>query len=135
MCRTPILSSQTMTITITGNQTTRMVEENTDAGEDVGLPVEASDGDNDILTYTLSVTLPPMASFDIDAATGQILTKGDLDTETDPTYTVTVTATDPAGATNEITVTITVTGVNETPDITAEDVEYAETTEGDAQHR
>ena len=38
---------------VPGNQTTRMVEENTDAGEDVGLPVEASDGDNDILTYTI----------------------------------------------------------------------------------
>ena len=111
---------------VPGNQTTRMVEENTDAGEDVGLPVEASDGDNDILTYTIDDTAA--TTFDIEAATGQILTKGDLDTETDATYTVTVTATDPVGATDEITVTITVTGVNETPDITAADVEYAETT-------
>ena len=112
-----------------GNQTTRMVEENTDAGEDVGLPVEASDGDNDILTYTIDDTAA--ATFDIEAATGQILTKGDLDTETDS---------DPrrlwsrprtrSERPTTITVTITVTGVNETPDITAEDVEYAETTAG-----
>ena len=111
---------------VNGNQTTRMVEENTAAGEDVGLPVEASDGDSDILTYTIDDTAA--TTFDIEAASGQIKTKGDLDTETTPTYTVTVTATDPAGDTDEITVTITVTGVNETPDITAEDVEYAETT-------
>ena len=115
---------------VNGNQTTRMVEENTDAGEDVGLPVEADDEDNDILTYTIDDTAA--ATFDIEAASGQIKTKGDLDTDLvtlgTPTYTVTVTATDPAGATNEITVTITVTGVNETPDITAEDVDYAETT-------
>ena len=44
-----------------------------------------------------------------------------------PSYTVIVTATDPAGQSDFITVTITVTNVNEPPDITAEDVKYAET--------
>ena len=105
---------------------TRMVEENTDAGEDVGLPVEADDADDDILTYTLGGA--GADNFDIEPATGQILTESDLDADTDASYTVTVTATDPAGVTDEITVNITVTGVNETPEITAEDVEYAETT-------
>ena len=109
-----------------GNQTTRMVEENTDAGEDVGLPVEADDDDNDILTYTIDDTAA--ATFDIDQATGQILTKDDLDEDTTESYTVTVTATDPAGATDEITVTITVTGVNEPPEITGDVADYAETT-------
>ena len=109
-----------------GVQAARMVEENTAAGEDVGLPVEAEDDDNDILTYTIDDDAA--ATFDIEAATGQIKTKGDLDEDTTDSYEVTVTATDPAGETADITVTITVTGVNETPDITAEDVDYDETT-------
>ena len=113
-----------------GNQTTRMVEENTPAGMDVGLPVEASDGDDDILTYTLGDTAADDA-FDIEAATGQIKTKDELDADTAATYAVTVTATDPAGMTDEITVTITVTGVNEPPDITGDVDDYAETTADD----
>ena len=107
---------------------TRMVEENTDAGEDVGLPVAAEDGDDDILTYTIDDTAAE--TFDIEPATGQIKTKSDLDEETDDSYTVTVTATDPAGETDEITVTITVTGVNEAPDITGDVDDYAENGEG-----
>ena len=112
-----------------GNQTTRMVEENTDAGEDVGLPVEADADDNDILTYTLGTTNDDGA-FNIDQATGQIKTKDDLNADAagQASYRVTVTATDPGGENDTITVTITVTGVNETPDITAEDVDYLETT-------
>ena len=110
-----------------GATANRTVEENTDAGEDVGLPVEADDKDNDILTYTLGDT-PDNDAFDIEAASGQIKTKDDLDADTKNSYTVMVTATDPAGETDTITVTITVTGVNEAPDITAADVEYAETT-------
>ena len=43
--------------------TTRSVDENTVAGEDIGAPVEATDPDNDALTYTLSGT--DAASFDI----------------------------------------------------------------------
>ena len=106
-----------------GTQTTRMVEENTAAGVDVGLPVKAEDDDDDILTYTLGAA---DEAFDIDPATGQITTKAELDTETTPSYDVTVTATDPAGMTDFITVTITVTGVNEPPDITGEVAGYAE---------
>ena len=106
-----------------------MVEENTAAGEDVGLPVEAEDSDNDILTYTLGTTMSDDA-FDIDQATGQIKTKADLDADANGgnSYTVTVTATDPAGETDSdsIVVTITVTGVNEPPAITGEVADYAE---------
>ena len=39
------------------------------------------------------------ASFDINRATGQLITKAALNFETKETYTVTVTATDPFGAT------------------------------------
>ena len=59
---------------------TRMVEENTAAGEDVGAPVAAGDTDDDILTYTLDDTAAD--TFDIDQATGQIKTKDDLDEDT-----------------------------------------------------
>ncbi len=103
---------------------TRMVEENTAAGEDVGLPVAADDADNDILTYTLGGS--DADDFGIEPASGQILTKSDLDADTDASYTVTVTATDPAGDTDVITVTITVTGVNEAPEITGDVDDYAE---------
>ena len=108
---------------------TRMVEENTAAGEDVGVPVAAEDDDDDILTYTLGDT-PADGAFDIDQATGQIKTKGDLDEDTTDSYEVTVTATDPAGVSDSITVTITVTGVNEPPDITGEVEDYAENGSG-----
>ena len=103
----------------------RMVEENTAAGVDVGLPVAADDDDNDILTYTLGDTAADDA-FDIEPATGQITTKAELDADDTATYRVTVTATDPAGMTDSITVTITVTGVNEPPEITGDVDDYAE---------
>ena len=108
---------------------TRMVEENTAAGEDVGVPVAAGDTDDDILTYTLDDTAAN--TFDIDQATGQIKTKADLDADTTASYTVTVTATDPAGDTDTITVAITVDGVNEPPDITGEVNDYDENGTGD----
>ena len=92
--------------------TTRSVAENTAVGEDIGAPVEATDADaGDTLTYTLGGA--DMASFDIDSATGQIMTKAALDYETKGSYTVDVTATDDAGARDTVTVTITVTNVDE----------------------
>ena len=91
--------------------TTREVAENTAAGEDIGAPVEATDDDaGDTLTYTLGGD--DAASFDIDPATGQIMTMAALDFETKASYSVTVTASD---GTDEdvITVTITVTDVDD----------------------
>ena len=69
----------------------------------------------DVLTYTLGGT--DAALFSLDRATGQLQTKGALDTEGAATRTVTVTATDPFGAAGEVTVTVTVTDVNEAPPI------------------
>ena len=109
---------------------TREVAENTAAGQAIGDPVVADDEDGDILTYTLDAT--GAMTFSIDWATGQLMTKGDLDHETGGgTHTVTVRATDPAGVpqaqsadednSDEITVTITVTDVGEPPVVAGDD--------------
>ena len=90
-----------------------MVAENTAAGENIGAPVEATDANGDTLTYGLSGQ--DAGSFDIDTATGQLMTKADLDYETKSSYMVTVTATD-GEDTASIDVTITVTDVNEAPE-------------------
>ncbi|MCY4575562.1 MAG: cadherin domain-containing protein [Chloroflexi bacterium] len=103
----------------TGNQQTRMVAENTPAGQDIGAAVEATDP-GDVLTYSLSGTNADL--FALDRATGQLRTKGALNRETigDPfTQTVIVTATDPWGASATVTVTLSVTNVDEAPAIAA----------------
>ena len=81
----------------------RKVAENTEAGENIGAPVRATDADSgQKLTYTLDGDVC-VAVFDIDWATGQIMTKAALDFEAAPTidgvkgFIVTVRATDPAG--------------------------------------
>ena len=90
----------------------RDIAENTAAGMDIGAPVAAADADaGDTLTYTLGGT--DAASFDINARTGQLMTKAALDRETKASYTVTVTASDGTDS-DAITVTITVTDVDET---------------------
>ena len=113
----------------------REVAENTPAGSAIGDPVVAEDEDGDILTYTLTGT--DADDFDIDWATGQLMTKGPLDAETKSSYTVTVRATDPAGDpqassaetdnSDTVMVNITVTDVNEPPAVTGMDaVTFAE---------
>ena len=82
----------------------------------IGEPVAATDPESDTLTYSLDVD--GAESFDIDATTGQLRTKADLDHEITATYGVTVTATDTAGATGTITVTITVTNLDEAGTVT-----------------
>ena len=88
------------------------VAEHTEAGENIGEPVAATDEDDDPLTYTLGGS--DASSFDIRASTGQLLTKAFLDYESKSSYTVTVTATDPSGASDSISVDITVTDVTTT---------------------
>ena len=92
---------------------TREVADNTAAGENIGSPVAATDADTgDTLAYTLGGA--DMASFDIDSASGQLMTKAALDHEARASYTVTVTASDGNTADDAtITVTITVTDVDE----------------------
>ncbi len=81
---------------------TREVPENTPPGVNIGDPISATDDDEtgdaaiefgNTLTYKLGGT--DAASFDIDASTGQLITKAPLDAEGDKTsYEVTVTVDD-----------------------------------------
>ena len=93
---------------------TRSVAENTAANTNIGAPVKAADPDDDPLTYTLGTTADD-GHFAIDAATGQLRTKGALDYEGKSSYAVTVTATDGGGLSDSIDVAITVTDVADTP--------------------
>ena len=109
----------------TGVQTaqTREMAENTPAGTNIGAPVVASDPD--VLTYSLDVA--GAMSFDINRATGQLITKVALNFEGSPPDTATVTATDPFGAEATSAVTITVTDVNEAPMVTGDaSIDHAE---------
>ena len=123
---------------------TRKVAENTPAGQTVGDPVTANDQDGDVLTYTLTDVGGGVdgdsASFSIDWATGQIMTKDALDEETGAEYTVVVRATDPTGIpqvqtavetdSDEITVTITISDVNEPPAVTGNATSTFDETDG-----
>ena len=96
-----------------GDTATRSVAENTAAGTDIGNAVSATDDDaGDTLTYTLGGT--DVASFGIDASTGQIKTNAALDFETKQSYAVTVTVSD-GNDEASIAVTIDVMNVAEPP--------------------
>ena len=97
-----------------GTETTRSVVENIAAGENIGLPVAATDADNDSLSYSLGTTADDNA-FDIVSTIGQLKTKAALNYETKQRYTVTITVTDGRGGSDTITVTINVSNVIETP--------------------
>ena len=102
----------------------RDVDENTEAGMAIGDPVAAMDVDaDDTLTYTLDA-MGDMY-FDIDPATGQLMTEAALDHEMTASHTVTVTATDSDGLTDTIAVTIAVNDVGETPMFDAETAEFS----------
>ena len=92
----------------------RSVLEKTLAGVAVGPPVQATDADDDPLTYSLSGD--DASSFAIDSASGQISTSASLDFETKTLYQVTVSVNDGWGGFAEVAVTIRVTNVNEPPD-------------------
>ena len=91
-----------------GNGTTRTVAENAGVSVAIGSPVEATDANNDLLTYQLSGA--DAASFDIDDTSGQLKTKSVLHHETKASYTVTVTVSD-GSLINKITVVITVINI------------------------
>ncbi len=95
-----------------GGSTTRTVEENTEAGANIGTAIAATDPDGNTLTYTLGGT--DAASFVIEVATGQLKTKETLDYETKNSYSITVTVSD-GSLTDTIAGTINITDANEAP--------------------
>ena len=102
-----------------GLEAERIIAENTPPDETVGDPIEARDRDNDPLTYSDEGV--DAASFDIEATSGQLLTKAPLDYEDKSGYSVTVSVHDGKSSSgrqsdNEndfIEVTIFVTNVDE----------------------
>ena len=100
----------------------RNVPENTPTGRNVGTPVAAVARDNDTLTYSIT---SGANLFDINPATGQLLTKAALDRETAPSHTIRVGVSDGKDANGHvdttvddtITVTVTVVDVDEAPKV------------------
>ena len=96
------------------------VEENSEAGVNVGEPVTASDQDRgDTLTYSLEGA--DSASFEIVSVSGQIQTKADVDYNYEATknsYSVTVRAADDRGGsdTESVTIAVTDSGDDEPPE-------------------
>ena len=94
------------------------VPENSPGGIAIGTPLTATDPDTDpvdVLTYSLEGA--DAASFDIEAETGQILTRAgeDYDYEARDRYAVIVKADDGHGGTDTLDVTIRLTDVREPP--------------------
>ncbi len=102
-----------------GATTDLSIAENTPAGEDIGDPVAATDREDDTLTYSLRGA--DAESFDIDPATGQLLTKAPLDYEAKASYSVIVSVSDGKSSSgrdsdsrdDSIAVTISVENVDE----------------------
>ena len=102
--------------------TTRTIEENTTAGQNIGDPVVAEPRDSDVLVYSFGGT--DAASFDFNTSTAQIITKAELNYEAKPSYSVTVSVrdnedkdgTNPSTEIDDsIEVTIEVTDLDEGP--------------------
>ena len=98
-----------------GTNTTRSIAENTGAGQNIGNPVSATDGDNDQLTYSLEGR--DASAFTVQSNSGQLRTRSGVtyDYETKDTYSVTVRVQDGEGGSATISVTITLTDENEPP--------------------
>ena len=96
----------------------------TRASENIGGQLKIDDDDGlDLANGSHSWTLggPDAASFEINAANGQLMTKAALDHEAKSTYTVDVTVRDSSGEPNDsdrITVTIQVKDLDEKPETT-----------------
>ena len=92
------------------------VDENTPAGRNIGVPVDASDVDGHVLTYSLEGVNKEL--FAIESRSGQIRTRAPLDYESRSSYSLTVRADDGRNADNSSaarSVTITVRDEDESP--------------------
>ena len=100
----------------------RSVDENTPANRNVGAPIQATDADNDGLTYSISGA--DAAFFDVVASSGQLRTKAALNHESRGSYSFTMSVTDNKDihgnadtiVDDTISVTVTVSDVDETPE-------------------
>ena len=112
MIAAPIAADASL-VFVEGTAATRSIAENSAEGTDVGMPITASDANDNELTYTLGGA--DAALFTFDEETGQIKVGAGAapDYETEPyAFTVEVTATGSSGASATITVTIAVIDVN-----------------------
>ena len=104
-----------------GETGVRSVAENTAAGLHIGAAVAASDGDSDTLAY--SIAGADGAAFDLDVASGQLITEAPLDHESKDSYHFTLSVSDGKDANgiadsaidDTIGVTVAVSDVNEAP--------------------
>ena len=87
----------------------RAINENAPDGTAAGDPVTATDPNADVLTYSMTGTIP----FSINENSGEITANSPMDHEAQSGYTATVTATDVHGATAQAEVTITVNNLDE----------------------
>ena len=127
---TPIMRSMNQAPTFPSTSTTRSVDENTAAGQNIGDPVTATDGDDDPLTYSLSGT--DANSFGIVSSSGQLQTKASVtyDYEAKTSYSVVVGVNDSQGGSDDITVTITLNDVDEPPSSPPANVQVASEEDG-----
>ena len=104
-----------------GETGVRSVAENTAAGLHIGAAIAAGDDDLDTLAY--SITGADGAAFDLDVASGQLITEAPLDHESKDSYHFTLSVSDGKDANgiadsaidDTIGVTVTVSDVNEAP--------------------
>ena len=87
------------------------LNENTPSGQPIGDPISATDGDSDILTYSLSGA--DADSFAIDPNTGHIQTKGTYNFEQKDRYSVIVMVSDGEGGKASLEVNITIKDIEE----------------------
>ena len=130
---TPIMRATNQAPTFSSTSATRSVDENTAAGQNIGDPVTATDGDNDSLTYSLSGT--DANSFGIASSSGQLQTKAGVtyDYETKTSYSVVVEVDDGQGGNASIAVTITLNDVGEPPSRSPSNVQIASVGDGQLQ--
>ena len=121
-----------------GETGARSVDENTEAGQDIGAAIAAFDADSDTLVY--EITGADAAAFDLDTSTGQLRAKAPLDHETKDSYLFEMSVSDGKDADavtdtavdDTIDVTVTVSDVNEPPVISGlSEVSYDEGGTGD----
>ena len=91
-----------------GDNASRSLAENVAANQDIGTPIDATDGDDDTLTYLLMGT--DADSFEIDASSGQLSTKSGITYDYEDSYSVTIRVKDGECGATSIDVTINVTG-------------------------